>query len=112
MLDESFFAMKGEVEHQLAQAIGIEQGKALVAKDGLMLNMREHLADELTLASALGSIRVIDNQTDRPVILSLAATADLPQQLEVHRVEQLAPLNVTIIHKTIEHVFLTTEQAA
>ena len=107
----SFFAMKGEVEHQLAQAIGIEQGKALVAKDGLMFNMREHLADELTLASALGSIRVIDNQTDRPVILSLAATADLPQQLEVHRVEQLAPLNVTIIHKTIEHVLLTTEQA-
>ena len=108
----SFLAMKGEVEHQLAQTIGIKQSQALVAKDSLMLNMGEHLADELTLASALGSIRVIDNQTDSPVILSLAATADLPQQLEVHRVEQLAPLNVTIIHKTIEHVLLTTEQAA
>ena len=108
----SFLAMKGEVEHQLAQTVGIEQGQTLVAKDGLVLNMGEHLADELTLASALGSIRVIDNQTDRPAILSLAATADLPQQLEVHRVEQLAPLNVTIIHKTIEHVLLTTEQAA
>ena len=108
----SFLAMKGEVEHQLAQTIGIKQSQTLVAKDSLMLNMGEHLADELTLASALGSIRVIDNQTDSPVILSLAATADLPQQLEVHHIEQLAPLNVTIIHKTIEHVLLTTEQAA
>ena len=108
----SFLAMKREVEHQLAQTIGIKQSQTLVAKDGLMLNMREHLADELTLTSALGSIRVIDNQTDRPVILSLTATTDLPQQLEVHGIEQLAPLNVTIIHKTIEHVFLTIEQAA
>ena len=108
----SFLTMKREVEHQLAQTVGIKQSQALVAKDGLVLNMGEYLADELTLTSALGGIRVIDNQTDRPVILSLAATADLPQQLEVHCVEQLTPLNVTIIHKTIEHVLLTTEQAA
>jgi len=107
-----FLAMKREVEHQLAKTVSIKQSQTLVAKDGLMLNMGEHLADELTLTSTLGSIRVIDNQTDRPVILSLAATTDLPQQLEVHCIEQLTPLNVTIIHKTIEHVLLTTEQAA
>ena len=108
----SFLTMKREVEHQLVQTVGIKKSQALVAKDGLVLNMGEYLADELTLTSALGGIRVIDNQTDRPVILSLAATADLPQQLEIHCVEQLTPLDVTIIHKTIEHVLLTTEQAA
>jgi len=60
----------------------------------------------------VGSIRVIDNQADRFVMLSLRTTADLTHQLEVHRIEQLAPLDITIIHKTIEHGLLTTEQAA
>ena len=52
------------------------------------------------------------NQADRLVMLSLGATSDLTQQLEVHRIQQLAPFDITIIHKTIEHVLLTTEQAA
>ena len=108
----AFLTMKRKVKEQLAQSVTQQESHTLVAEYGLMLNMRENFADELTLTSALGSIRVIYNQTDWPVIMSLAATADLPHQLEVHRVEQLAPLNVTIIHKTIEHVLLTTEQAA
>ena len=65
-----------------------------------------------SLTSALGSVSIIDNQADRLVMRCFCTTADLLQQLEVHRIEQLTPLNVTIIHKTIEHVFLTTEQAA
>ena len=108
----AFLTMKRKVKEQLAQSVTQQESHTLVAEYGLMLNMREHFADELTLTSALGSIRVIYNQTDWPVIMSLAATADLPQQLEIHRIEQLTPLNVTIIHKTIEHVLLTTEQAA
>jgi len=108
----SLLAMKREVEEQLAHAIAQEQCQALVAKDGLVLKVREHLADELTLASALGSVSIIDNQADRLVMLSLRTAADLTQQLEVHRIQQLAPLDITVIHKTIEHVLLTTEQAA
>ena len=77
-----------------------------------MLDMGEHLTDELTPAAALRSVSVIDNQADWLVMLSLCAAADLTQQLEVHRIQQLAPLDITIIHKTIEHVLLTTEQAA
>ena len=64
------------------------------------------------MPSLRSSVSVIDNQADRLVMLSLCATADLTQQLEVHRIQQLAPLDITVIHKTIEHVFLTTEQAA
>ena len=37
---------------------------------------------------------------------------DLANQLEVHSIQQLAPFDITVIHKTIEHVLLTTEQAA
>ena len=77
-----------------------------------MLDMGEHLADELTLATALRSVSVIDNQADRLVVPGLSTAADLAQQLEVHRIQQLAPLDITVIHKTIEHVLLTTEQAA
>ena len=104
--------MKREVEEQLAHAIAQEQCQALVAQDGLVLKVREHLADELTLASALGSVSIIDNQTDRLVVMTLCIAANLTQQLEVHRIQQLAPLDITVIHKTIEHVLLTTEQAA
>ena len=44
--------------------------------------------------------------------MTLCIAANLTQQLEVHRIQQLAPLDITVIHKTIEHVLLTTEQAA
>ena len=108
----AFLSVKREVKEQLAQPVAQQERQALVPQDTLVLKMREYLANELTLATALRSIRIIDNQADRLVMRRLRTTADLPQQLEVHRIEQLAPLNVTIIHKTIEHVFLTTEQAA
>jgi len=108
----AFFTMKREIEKQLAHAIAQKQRQTFVAEDTLMLDMREYLANKLTLASALWSVSVIDNQADRFFMLSLCAAADLTQQLEVHRIQQFAPLDITIIHKTIEHVFLTTEQAA
>ena len=108
----TLLTMKREIEEQLAHAIAQKQRQTFVAKDGLVLKVRENLADELTLTSALRSVSVIDNQADRPVMLSLGATSDLTQQLEVHRIQQFAPLDITIIHKTIEHVLLTTEQAA
>jgi len=108
----ALLAMKREIEKQLAQAITQKQRQTFVAEDTLMLDMREYLANKLTLTSALWSVSVIDDQADWLVMLSLCAAADLTQQLEVHRIQQLAPLDITIIHKTIEHVLLTTEQAA
>ena len=108
----ALLAMKREIEKQLAHAIAQKQRQTFVAEDTLMLDMREYLADKLTLTSTLWSVSVIDDQADRLVMLSLCAAADLTQQLEVHRIQQLAPLDITIIHKTIEHVLLTTEQAA
>ena len=108
----TLLAMKREVEEQLAHAIAQKQRQTFVAKDGLMLKVRENLADELTLTPALGSVSIIDNQADRLVMPSLRTAADLTQQLEAHRIQQLAPLDITVIHKTIEHVLLTTEQAA
>ena len=104
--------MKREIEEQLTHAIAQKQRQTFVAKDGLVLKVRENHADELTLTSALRSVSVIDNQADRLVMLSLCAAADLTQQLEIHSIQQLAPLDITIIHKTIEHVLLATEQAA
>ena len=108
----ALFAMKREIEEQLAHAIAQKQRQTFVTEDALVLKVREYLADELTLTSALRSVSVIDNQADRLVMLSLCAAADLTQQLEIHSIQQLAPLDITIIHKTIEHVLLTTEQAA
>ena len=108
----TLLSVKREVKEQLAQPVAQQKRQALVAQDALMLKVRENLADELTLATALRSIRIIDNQADWLVMRRFSTTADLSQQLEVHRIEQLAPLDVTIIHKTIEHVLLTTEQAA
>ena len=108
----ALLAMKREIQEQLAHAIAQKQRQTLVAEDALMLDMGEHLTDELTPAAALRSVSVIDNQADWLVVPGLSTAADLAQQLEVHCIQQFAPLDVTIIHKTIEHVLLTTEQAA
>ena len=101
-----------EPKEKLAQSISIKQSHALIAKDGLVQDMGEHLSDELTLASALRIVRIINNQTDGTLMGCVGTAADLTHQLEVHGIQQFAPLNVTIIHKTIEHVLLTTEQTA
>ena len=107
-----FLSVKGEVEEQLAQPVAQQKAQAFVAQYALMLQMREDLSDHLTPAAALGSVRVIDNQADRPVIPGLTAAPDLSEQLKIHRIQQLAPPDIAIIHKAIEHVLLTTEQAA
>ena len=107
MASASAFALT--VLHDVAQPVAQQQGQTLVPQDTLVLKVREYLADELTLATALRSISVIDNQAARLVMRCIFTTTDLPQQLEVHRIEQLTPLNISIIHKTIEHVLLTTE---
>ena len=104
--------MKREIEEQLAHAIAQKQRQTFVTEDALVLKVREYLADELTLTSALRSIRVIDDQADGLVMPCLCTAANLTYQLKIHRIQQLAPLDITIIHKTIEHVLLTTEQAA
>ena len=108
----AFLSVNREVKEQLAQTVGKQKCHTLVPQFHPMLYMGEYLADKLRLHATLGSVSVIDNQADRLVMPGLCAMTDLPQQLEVHRIEQLAPLNVTIIHETIEHVLLTTEQAA
>lgn len=80
----------------------------LIEKDDLVLKARESLADELTL----GSVSIIDNQAYRSLMSGLHAAAGLSQQLEIHRIQEHAPFDITVIHKTIEYVLLTTEQAA
>ena len=85
---------------------------SLITEDGLVQDMREDLADELAPASAFRFVRVIDYQADWSFMRGLCASTDLAQKLEIHSIQQLAPFDITIIHKTIEHVLLTTEQAA
>jgi len=108
----ALLAMKREVEEKMAQSVGIEQCHALITEDGLVQDMREDLADELAPASAFRFVRVIDYQADWSFMRGLCASTDLAQKLEIHSIQQLAPFDITIIHKTIEHVLLTTEQAA
>ena len=107
----ALLAMKREVEEKMAQTVGIEQRHALITEDGLVQDMGEHLADELTPASAFRFVRVIDYQADWSFMRGLCASTDLAQKLEIHSIQQLAPFDIAVIHKTIEHVLLTTEQA-
>src|SRR5574344_168775 len=107
----AFLTMQRKIEQHLTHSIGQEQGKAFVTKYALLLDVREHLADEFTLLSALRSICIIYNQTDR-LVMRHGAAMDFLQQLEIHCVKQLAPLDIAIIHKTIKHVLFTNEHFA
>jgi len=107
----AFLTMQRKIEQHLTHSIGQEQGKAFVTKYALLLDVREHLADELTLLSAFRSICIIYNQTNR-LVMRHGAAMDFLQQLEIHCVKQLAPLDIAIIHKTIKHVLFTNEHFA
>jgi len=108
----ALFSMEGKVEHELAEAICEEQREALVSENALMQNMRMNLADKFGCLPCLLSVGVIDNQTNRLVTLGIGASANLSEKLCVHHVEQIAPPDIAVIHKTIEHVFLTVKHTA
>jgi hypothetical protein len=119
LIRESLFAiwgftlltMQGKIKQHLTHAIGQQQCKAFVTKYALVLDVGKHLADEFTLLSALRSVSIIYNQANRLVVRHGAAM-DFLQQLEIHCIKQLAPLDIAIIHKTIEHVLFTNEHFA
>lgn len=104
--------MQGEVEHQLAGSIREEKRKALVANDAALQDMRPHAANQFSVLTCLGGIRVVDNQTYGLVMRGSACMLHLPYQLEIHRIEQLAPSDIAVIHETVEHVLFTGKQTA
>ncbi len=108
----TFFPMNGKVKHKLAHTVGKQQRKALIPEYALVLYMGEYPAYELGLLAGFGSVRVIYNQTYRLLLVCLCLTSYLAEQLYIKRIEQLAPLSIAVIHKAIEHVFLTNENAA
>lgn len=64
----AFLSMKREVKKQLADSIGKHQGKALVTKNALLMNMGPDSSDEFRFHACLGSISIINNQTNRFVL--------------------------------------------
>lgn len=108
----AFLTKKGEIEELLTHAVAQKLCKIFITKDGLVLKVRGYFADELALSYALRGVSVINNQEDGLVMFCFCAVAEFTQQLKVRRIQQFAPLDITIFHITIEHDLLATEQAA
>jgi hypothetical protein len=62
--------------------------------------------------TTLWGVSIIDNQTDRLVMRDCAFMLYLLYQLQIHSIKQLAPSDIAIIHKAIEHVLFTDKQTA
>lgn len=79
--------MKREVRFDLAASVRELHRETLVFQDAPVLTMGEDAAKELGFSVCLRSIRVIYNQTYRLVVICLCLFVDLPEQLQVHRIE-------------------------
>lgn len=105
----ALFAMEGEVDERLADAVGIQQREALEAEDALVHYMRVDAADELGLLSTLWRIGIIQYQAPRLLGAGIAKLLDLAKQMAADAPEYRTPVDTTIIHKPIEHVLLTSK---
>lgn len=105
----TLLAMEGEVDERLADAVGIQQREALEAEYALVYDMRVDPADELRLLATLWRICIIQYQAPRPFGTGIAELLNLADQMTADAPEYRAPVDITIIYKTIEHVLLTNK---
>lgn len=65
--------MKREIEKELANSIGQHHGQTLITKDALLMNMRPNSSYEFSLHTCLRRISIINNQTNRLVMMNSCA---------------------------------------
>ena len=65
--------MKREIEKELANSIGQHHGQTLITKDALLMNMRPNSFYEFSLHTCLRRISIINNQTNRLVMINSCA---------------------------------------
>lgn len=65
--------MKREIEKELAGSIGQHHGQTLITKDALLMNMRPNSSYEFSLHTCLRRISIINNQTNRLVMMNSCA---------------------------------------
>lgn len=105
----TLLTMEGKVDERLADAVGIQQREALETEDALVYDMRVDTADELRLLAALWCVCIIQYQATRPLGTNIAELLNLTEQMSADAPEYRAPVDITIIHKPIEHVLLTSK---
>lgn len=62
--------MKREIEKKLSNSIGQHYGQTLITKDAFLMNMRPKLSYEFSLHTSLRRISIINNQTNRLVMMN------------------------------------------
>ena len=107
----SHLTLKGEVNEGLGHAISTEKEQALVAKDTLVLDVRENTSQQLSLPPNLGKVGIIHYQTHRVGTLP-GVTSGCYSIYKAARkaVQYLPPVDVHISQKAVEHVFVAHEQ--
>ena len=127
----ALLAVKGCIKERLRLAVSEHQRQAFETQYVRMGYMGVYLADALGFAAwlvqelhclaGLRQVGVISNQTAhtavflRRVLMLLTIgllVGNNPQQLAVHRVENLAPVHQVAVQEVIEHVLLATVEAA
>ena len=69
----SLLTMKREIKKKLANAIGQHHGQTLITKDALLMNMRPDSSYEFGRHTSLRCISIINNQTNRLVMMNSCA---------------------------------------
>ena len=101
----------GAVKHELSLPVGIAQEHSLETQDALHRGMGEHFPESLSLHTTLRKIGIVNDETSHS-ILCIRTAANLADELAVDGVNKASPINATVIHKAVEHIFLAGEQLA
>ena len=66
----SLLTMKREIKKELANSIGQHHGQTFITKDALLMNMRPNSSYEFSRHACLRCISIINNQTNRLVMMN------------------------------------------
>lgn len=101
----------GAVKHELGLSVSVAEEHGLESEDALHRGMGKHFPETLGLHSTFRKVGVVDDEaTDGAIRISPAAY--LADELTVDGVYETSPIDIPVVHKTIEHVLLAGEQLA
>lgn len=107
----ALFPEDGEVEDELALAIGDAQEEGFETKDCPVSQVRIDPADVFNPPSRLGKVGIVNHQA-HGLMLVVTSHANLVPYLDGEVVEDLAPIIGFVVHETVENILFAAKEAA
>lgn len=102
--------MKGEMEEEVSDGMGEKEGERFVGKDGVVVNVREEVGDELSVRWGVWRVSVMDDKGEWVVMVRVCGVGNVREEVEVDGIKEVGGVDIRMIDKRIEDVVVRREE--